>query len=190
MEVEPIDLPPSGLVLLEGKPAPELRDVVAWKNGGPVKLSDLKGKVVVLAFSGHWVADRPHEWMPNLFTICDKYGDQGLALVDIRLGGRGIDSPVKLDEGIAEVKSPFGDDRDHPIPIALGLWIRPPLLWTEEEKRANRHLPCAILREYGFGKRIGLPLGVLIDRQGRIVGEFDLRSDSDNAVLERLLKEK
>ncbi len=192
LEVEPIDLPPTGLVLLEGKPAPELRDIVAWKNGGPVKLSDLKGKVVVLAFSAHWVADRPHEWMPNLFTICGKYRDQGLALVDIRLGGRGIDSQAQLDERIAEMKSPFWDDRDLPIPIALGLWNRPPFLRNEEEKKDNRYLPCAIFKDYGIGigdGRIALPLGVLIDRQGRIVGEFDLRSDGDNAVLERALKE-
>ena len=193
LEVDSIDLPPTGLVLLEGKPAPELREVVAWKNGGPVKLSDLKGKVVVLAFSSHWVADRPHEWMPNLFTICDKYGDQGLALVHIRLGPMpiiGIDSQVKLDERIAEVKSPFWEDRDLPIPIALGLWNRPPFLRNEEEKKANEYLPCAILKDYGVNALNSLPTGVLIDRQGRIVGEFDLRSDGDNAVLEKLLKEK
>lgn len=143
---------------------------------------------MVLAFSAHWVAERPREWMPNLFTICDKYRDQGLALVDIRLGGRGIDSHVKLDERIAEVKSPFWDDRDLPIPIALGLWNRPPFLRTVEEKRANGYLPCAILEDYGVNALNSLPTGVLIDRQGRIVGEFDLRSDEDNAVLERLLK--
>ncbi len=187
LEVEPIDLPPAGLVLLEGKPAPELRDVVAWKNGGPVKLSDLKGKVVVLAFSAHWMADRPHEWMPNLFTICDKYRDQGLAIVDIRLDmGLGIDSQVKLDEKIAEVESPFWGDRDLPIPIALGLTNRPPFLNSAEEKKVNGYLPCAILEDYGVNS---FPSGVLIDRKGRVVGEFNLRSDRDNAVLEKMLKE-
>lgn len=189
LEVGPIDLPPSKLVLLEGRPAPELRDIVAWKNGGPVKLSDLKGKVVVLAFSANWVADRPHGWMPNLFTICDKYRDQGLAIVNIRFGGRGIESQAELDEKVAEVKSPFWDDRGYPIPIGLALWNPPPLLRSEEEKKVNEHSPCALLKDYWAEKRIGLPLGVLIDRQGRIVGEFDLRSDSDNAVLERTLQE-
>jgi hypothetical protein len=193
LEVEPIDLPPTGLVLLEGKPAPELRDVVAWKNGGPVKLSDLKGKVVVLAFSSRWVADRPHEWMPNLFTISDKYRDQGLAIIDIRLNSAmGIDSQAKLDERIAQVKAPFWEDRDLPIPIALALWNRPLFLRNEEEKKVNGKFLCAIFKDYGIVNdgRIVLPLGVLIDRQGRVVGEFDLRSDRDNAVLEKMLKEK
>lgn len=188
LEVEPIDLPPTALVLLEGKPAPELRDVVAWKNGGPVKLSDMKGKVVILAFSRRWVADRPHDWMPNLFTISDKYRDQGLAIIDVRLDmGNGIDSQAKLDEKIAEVKSPFWDDRDLPIPIALGLRNRPPFLKNAEEKETNGYSPCAILKDYGINS---FPSGVLIDRQGRVVGKFDLRSDRDNAALEKMLKEK
>ena len=44
LEVEPIDLPLTRLVLLEGKPAPELRDITAWKNGGPVQPSDLPAR--------------------------------------------------------------------------------------------------------------------------------------------------
>lgn len=189
LEVEPIDLPPAGLVLLEGKPAPELRDVVAWKNGGPVKLSDLKGKIVVLAFSTSWVAGgahSAHRWMPNLLTIWDKYHDQGLAIVDIRLDqGLGIDSQTKLDEKIAAVKSPFWDDRDLPIPIALGLLNRPYFLKNTEERKDNAQTPCSILEDYGINN---LSSGVLIDRQGRVVGEFDLRSERDDAVLEKMLK--
>jgi len=140
---------------------------------------------VVLAFSARWVADRPHGWMPNLFTICDKYGDQDLAIVDIRL--MGINSQVKLDEKIAEVTSPFWDDRDLPIPIALGLWNRLPLLKNAEEKEVKAVVPSAIRKDYGV---IDFPSGVLIDRQGRVVGKFDLRSEGDNAVLEELLQEK
>lgn len=194
LQVEPIDLPPTGLVLLEGKPAPELRDVIAWKNGGPVKLSDLRGKVVVLAFSSHWVANRPHQWMPNLFTICDKYGDRGLAVIEIRIDiGIGIDmglgngSQAKLDEKIAEVKSPFWSDRDLPVPIALGLLNRPPFLDSAAQRKASGQPASAILSDYGVNS---FPSGVLIDRRGRVVGKFDLRSERDNAVLERLLNEK
>ena len=188
LEVDPINLPPAGLVLLEGKPAPELRDIVAWKNGGPVKLSDLKGKIVILAFSPRWIADRPHEWMPNLFTVYDKYHDQGLAIIDIRLDqGIGINSQAKLDEKIAELKSPFWDDRDLPIPIALGFLNKPSFLISEEEKKTNGYVPCAILKDYGTAN---FPAAVLIDRQGKIVGKFDLFSDRDNAMLEKMLKEK
>jgi beta-lactamase regulating signal transducer with metallopeptidase domain/protocatechuate 3,4-dioxygenase beta subunit len=188
LEVEPIDLPPKKLVLLEGQPAPELRGVAAWKNGGPVKLADLKGKVVVLAFTSHWVAQRPHAWVPNLFTICDKYRDQGLEIIDIRLdNGSGIDSQAKLDEKVAEVKSPFWEDRDLPIPIALGLQNRSPFLRDAKGEKVKKDLHCATLKDYGISS---FPSSVLIDRQGRIVGKFNLRSDRDNGVLEELLKEE
>lgn len=190
LEVEPIDLPPQKLVLLEGQPAPELRGVVAWKNGGPVKLADLKGKVVVLALSAGWVSVRPHDWMPNLFTICDKYRDQGLEIIDIRLDrgvgddGKALDS---LDEKIAKVKSPFWEDRDLPIPIALGVSSGPELITNSEGKAPKGYVPCGILEDYGI---TSYPSSVLIDRQGRIVGKFDLRSDRENGVLEKLLEEK
>lgn len=38
---------------LHGKPAPELQGL-SWVQGGPVKLSDLKGKVVLLDFWAQW----------------------------------------------------------------------------------------------------------------------------------------
>ena len=183
LEVEPIDLPPTGLVLLEGKPAPELRDIKAWKNGGPLKISDLKGKVVVLAFSNRWVNDRLHEWMPNLFTICNKYGGQELAIINIRLDRiRAVDSQANLEEMLAEVKKPFWKGRDVPVPIALALSSRVP-----SQPNVKAKWGCPVLEDYGI---TGLPTGVLIDRQGRVVGKFDLRSNRDNAVLEKMLKEK
>jgi hypothetical protein len=40
------------LALLQGEPAPELHDVLAWKNSLPLKLADLRGKVVLLEFWG------------------------------------------------------------------------------------------------------------------------------------------
>jgi cytochrome oxidase Cu insertion factor (SCO1/SenC/PrrC family) len=41
------------LAAIEGKPAPELQPQ-RWLNGKPVKLADLKGKVVLLDFWGKW----------------------------------------------------------------------------------------------------------------------------------------
>jgi thiol-disulfide isomerase/thioredoxin len=200
LEVEPIDLPPTGLVLLEGKPAPELRDIAAWKNGGPVKLADLRGKVVILAFTAGWSGPRLHGIMPELFPLYDKYRDQGLAIVEIRLDmGLGIDSKATVDERVAEVTKPFWPepkpreriadvkkplwkDRDLPVPIALVLMNRVPPRPDAKAKPA-----CAVLEDYGL---TGFPTGVLIDRQGRVVGPFDPRRDSGDAVVEKTLKEK
>jgi glutathione peroxidase-family protein len=222
LEVEPIDLPPTGLVLLEGKPAPELRDILAWKNGGPVKLSDLRGKVVVLALSSGW--DGRGSIMPELFPFYDKYHDQGLVVIEIRLDmGLASDSEAQLKEKLAAVQMPFFKDYDVPIPRAAVQtptlknrnvpipWapVRTPTLDRDvpipiafvHMNRVPRKLdgkvdgkaktPCAILEDYGVN---GVPTGVLIDRQGRVVGRFDPRSERKDAaldaVLEKVLKVK
>ena len=188
LEVEPIDLPPTGLVLLEGKPAPELRDILAWKNGGPVKLSDLRGKVVILAFSSEWSGSGLQGIMPELFPIYKKYRDQGLAIIEIRLDiGLRIESEAKLTAKLAEVKSPFWKDRnDLPIPIALVLMNRLPF-----RPGGNSKSPCPLLDDY---RGINFQTGVLIDRQGRVVGQLDPRTRSNDAakmaLLEKVLKQK
>ncbi len=46
----PVHLKATGWALLIGKPVPEIPEVVAWKNSEPLKLADLRGKVVLLDF--------------------------------------------------------------------------------------------------------------------------------------------
>lgn len=41
------------LAAIQGKPAPEI-EAAAWMNGKPVRLSDLRGKVIMLDFWGKW----------------------------------------------------------------------------------------------------------------------------------------
>lgn len=183
LDVEPIDLPPEGLVLLEGKPAPELRDVVAWRNGGPINLSDLRGKVVILSFSMQWSGGRLHSRTPELVSLYDKYHDQGVVIVDVRL--LGVDSNATLEERVAEIKKPFWKDRDLPIPIAL-VPMNPVSSWSSW-KDAKGKSAFAVLEDYGL---VGIPTNVLIDRQGRVVGRFDPQRKAANLVLEEVLKEK
>lgn len=69
------------LAALEGKPAPDLQ-VSGWVNGKPLKLSDLKGKVVVLDFWATWcgpcIASIPHN-----NEMAEKYRDEGLLLIGV-----------------------------------------------------------------------------------------------------------
>jgi hypothetical protein len=144
-----------------------------------VKLADLRGKVVLLAFSMQWSKGRYHGIMPELFPVYDKYHDQGLVIVEVRL--LGFDSNATLDERIAEIKKPFWEDRDLPIPIALAT------LPVQPRPNAKSRRDCAVLDDYGLS---GTPATVLIDRQGRVVGRFTPRRSSDEAVLEKVLREK
>jgi hypothetical protein len=126
--------------------------------------------------------------MPELFSIYDKYHDQGLAIIEIRLDrSLGIDSDAKINEKIAEVKKPFWNDRDLPIPIALVHENQLNVQKDANGKNANVDAPSPLMKYYGLN---GIPTGVLIDRQGRVVGRFDPRGDTVDAMLEKVIKEK
>ena len=67
---------------IAGHPAPPLNGVVAWKNGGPVDLAALKGKVVLVNFWGYWCGGCVNE-MPTPSTLqrTDSMQDRGLMIV-------------------------------------------------------------------------------------------------------------
>jgi thiol-disulfide isomerase/thioredoxin len=68
------------------KPAPDwqLSDV----NGNPLKLSDFKGKVVVLDFWATWCPPCRAE-IPGLVALQKKYADQGLSVIGVSLDEQG-----------------------------------------------------------------------------------------------------
>jgi cytochrome oxidase Cu insertion factor (SCO1/SenC/PrrC family) len=182
LEVEPIDLPPVGLVLLEGKPAPELRGIEAWKNGGPVKLSELRGKPVILVFSHRWTDT--FGMMKEMIPVYEKYKERGLCVIEIRVDSlRGDETEAKL----AAVKPPFWKNQDVPIPIALVLETLTQSSTKAEGKNKDPNAPPSITNDYGISS---FPCGVLIDRQGRIVGKYDPRGKPNDALLEKVLNEK
>jgi thiol-disulfide isomerase/thioredoxin len=174
LDVDPIDLPPRRLTLLQGEPAPELQDVVAWKNGGPIKLSDLRGKVVLLEFWGHWCGPCVGG-MPDVFALHDKYHDKGLVVIGIHVDmANGVDTAAKLDAKLVDIKKRLWKDRDLPFPVAL-------VLMTEKGK-------CPPLAEDIYDIP-GFPTGVLIDRRGRVVGQFVAGYKPDEAILEKAISE-
>src|SRR5688500_20148068 len=67
---------------LYGSPAPELRQVKGWKNGGPVRMADLKGRVVLLDF-WNWKCGSCVYYMPNLMRLHDQYKDKGLVVLSV-----------------------------------------------------------------------------------------------------------
>lgn len=176
--VPPVVLPPTGLQAWIGKPAPELTDVVAWK-GQPVKLADLKGKVVLLHFWGYWCGGCIQD-MPVLMELHDTFKDKGLVIVGIHLDGEGeIDSAKALDEKLALYKKDLWKGKDIPFPVALTSGKR-----ASEDENAGRG-PLA----QKFGIR-GYPHTLIIDRDGKIVGDGLNTQDATKAIarIEYLLK--
>ena len=121
LQVDPIELPAKRLGLLEGMPAPELSEVAAWKNSPPLKLTDLRGKCVLLEFWGAWCGPCIRG-MPGLFELYDKYHREGLVIIGVHVDtstNGAADSVAKLDKGLAEARQKVWKGRDIPFPVAL-----------------------------------------------------------------------
>jgi thiol-disulfide isomerase/thioredoxin len=153
-----LDVPASRVARLIGKDAPELRAIKAWKNGGPVTLASLKGKVVLLDFWGSWCGPCIGA-MPELMELHEKYKDQGLVIIAVH--DDSTESIATMDAALVEVKQKFWGGKDLPFLIALDGGGEVPIPGEEETARG---LTTA---EYGIS---AFPTQVLIGRDGKVVG--------------------
>jgi thiol-disulfide isomerase/thioredoxin len=165
-----IDLKATKLAKLIGKPAPELEDVREWKNGGPVKLSELRGKVVLLHF---WIysCDKGYSQMHNLINLYERVQKNNLDVEIIVIHDGRFDT-------IAQMEEAFNADSD--------------LVKVREEKWDGKWLPFRIALDSNepslhLGGKTYLrginwanynietyPITFLIDRKGILVGEFSI----------------
>ncbi|RLS44836.1 MAG: hypothetical protein DWH81_00140 [Planctomycetota bacterium] len=188
LALETIDLPATKLALLEGMPAPDLTDVICWKNGTRVELSRLKGKVVVLDFWGYWCQPCLRE-MPELFNLYDKYQDEGLEIIGIHVDtGEFEETPVdsfqELDNRLKHVRNTLWGGRDIPFPVALVSGKRTSFgvgIETPDQARGE------LVAKYGV---LGFPTLILLDRNGMVVGPFHPGKPEDIQRLQKLLKDK
>src|SRR5436309_3896246 len=65
-----------------GQKAPELKTGDAWINSNPLKLEQLRGKVILIDF---WAWDCPFcaQAMPHIKELYDKYAKQGLVIIGV-----------------------------------------------------------------------------------------------------------
>ena len=177
IQLSPISAQALNLPLLVGKPAPELRAVIGWK-GTPVKLSELKGKLVLLDFWGYWCGPCVAE-MPTLIELHERYHDQGLAIIGVHVDVDGeIDTAARLDEKIAALKRDHWHGKDLPFPVAL----------MSGREHTNGQKVQGALADYGIE---AYPTTILIDREGNVVGSFDASNvEKASAEIDKLLKAK
>lgn len=103
---------------LVGKPAPDL-DVAEWINGQPIKLADLKGRLVVLNFWKSW-GIMQMEPLRLFNTLQNEYGNKGLVCITVH---EFTSQPNELKEFVAKsgVSYSIAIDKKPSIAIADGV---------------------------------------------------------------------
>jgi beta-lactamase regulating signal transducer with metallopeptidase domain/uncharacterized GH25 family protein/thiol-disulfide isomerase/thioredoxin len=162
LELKPIDLPATRLASLWGQPAPELQKIKAWKNGGPVRLADLRGKVVILDFWGYWCGPCMRA-MPNLMELHDAFGDRGLVIIAIH--DDSVESIEDMDKKLTKVRDELWLGRDLPFIVALDGGGEIKIEGTELAARG------ATTAAYGINS---FPTTVLIDQEGKVLEGFNV----------------
>jgi thiol-disulfide isomerase/thioredoxin len=146
---------------LIGNPAPDFRGDFAI-NGEPIKLSELRGKVVLLDFWATWCGPCI-EALPHLIELNAKYKSAGLAVLGVTV--------YNNDQPVAQQQARFTKfAQQHGMDY---------LIMTLDNKSAAQTLGS-------YGVR-GIPQVVLIDRAGvvrRVIvgGGSEAASEIDNAV--------
>src|SRR6185295_4543694 len=160
--IEPFELRATPLALLTGKPAPELTGVLAWKDNKPVRLSELRGKCVLLAF----IQDLDYEGRPTqLMNFYNKYHEVGLEVVGLHVAVPPYerDPQTMLSAELAKLSKDFFKGGTVAFPVALLSGERTSF-GTDSDDIAIGPTRASYFESYST-------CYVLIDRQGNVVGQ-------------------
>jgi peroxiredoxin len=173
-----------GHAALAGKPAPDFQGDSAL-NGEPIRLSDLKGKVVLLNF---WAihADSCVSALPRLREWHKLHKDAGLEVVGVTFFNSEIGYKLGFDPAAGRLKnlpeaSPESDEIMFKL-FAAHHKLEYPLLALHKDKALK------VFDEYLVN---GLPQTVLIDRKGIVrhtyVGDLQAGNPEVDAEIRKLL---
>jgi thiol-disulfide isomerase/thioredoxin len=170
-----LNLPADRLARLIGNKSPELQQIKGWINSKPIKLADLRGKVVLLDFWGTWCGPCVAE-IPKLIDLHEKYHDKGLVIIGIHDDSK---STVEdLEKDIQRLSTERWEGRKIPFAVALDGGGRCKIAGT------NLTASGATTAAYGIQ---AWPTMVLIDKQGKVIKEYNRGGDAE--VLEKMLAE-
>ena len=150
LDLGAVDLSPTRLAELLGKPAPALEKITEWRGQKPARLGILRGSVVALVFWGSW--SRPClQTMPKLIELYDAYYDKGLVIISVH--DNSVASVQELETKLVEARALYWGPRDLPFPVGL----------DTGRQRGAAH------ETYGIDQ---WPTTIVIDRQGNVAGKF------------------
>jgi thiol-disulfide isomerase/thioredoxin len=172
-----ITLLPTRLAALIGKSAPELRGIAEWGNGDPVKLKDLRGKVVILDFWGYWCGPCLAS-MPSLMKIYDAYPAKDVAIIAVH--DASLASIKLLRERTASAKKELWKGRELPFRLAIAGGGLTKIEGTEQSANGQ------VIADYGIN---GFPTTLLIDQRGTVITRVDPRDvDATKKRIAELLR--
>lgn len=178
----PVDLPSVHLTAsphakMIGRMAAEIDAVDI--HAKPVKLADLRGKVVILDFWGTWCGPCL-EALPKLVALKERFKDQPVVI--LALHDATVQSAEEFEKKFAPRRAKFLHGQDLPFPVLLDR------RFAKEDDDPLRRVPDAP----GSGKTIStygvsdFPSTFVIARDGTLVGRF--RNDQLESVVQELLK--
>lgn len=168
----------------EGKLAPELDGALTWINSPPLRLADLRGKVVLLDFFDYSCVNCIRTF-PYLKEWLSRYGKDGLVVIGVHTPQYGFSMDPLNVEGAARrlgLRYPIAVDSDIKIGDAYAnrFWPRVILVdgtghirfeHTGEGKYGETELMIQkLLGEIHSGKTFGAPLEPVrdVDREGAV----------------------
>jgi thiol-disulfide isomerase/thioredoxin len=154
------DLPADRLAHLIGKEAPEFQKIKGWLNSKPLKLKNLRGKIVLLDFWGTWCGPCIAA-IPELTELHEKYSDKGLVIIGIH--DDSMDSVKDLEKELEKLTVEHWKGKKILFVLALDGGGNCPIEGTQQATRG------ATTAAYGINS---FPTMVLIDKQGKVVEQY------------------
>ncbi|MEZ6117438.1 MAG: M56 family metallopeptidase [Pirellulaceae bacterium] len=156
--LDPASMPEPTKPVAVGAVAPEL-EIRGWSDGETRKLTDYRGKVVVLDFWGVWCSPCIHA-IPAMQQLAEKYEPKGVVFLGIHTADGDLDQMNKLKKSMGW-KTPSGLD--------LG----------------SSNIDGKTSTSYGIR---GYPSVVIVDARGKIAFNSSIEPESREAMMKEMEK--